>query len=147
MPTATPDSVPTVTVTVTPAPAPAPTTVVQAAASGPFRSPSGNINCTMFMSDGQGVARCEVVDHAWVAPPVSADCHLNWGDRFELAEGSAAAFNCYGQDFPTSEQTLAYGQTRSLGSITCASEYTGMTCSDGSTGHYFRISRDSYQLG
>jgi hypothetical protein len=30
--------------------------------------------------------------------------------RFELTEGSAAAFNCYAQEFPTPEQTLNYGQ-------------------------------------
>ena len=101
----------------------------------------------MFKSAGQNIARCEVVDHTWVAPPRSTDCHLNWGDRFELTQGSTAAFNCYGQEFPTPEQTLAYGQTRSLGTITCDSEYTGMTCADSSTGNYFRVSRDSYQLG
>ena len=48
------------------------------AASGPFWSPSGNINCTMFTSGGQYIARCEVIDHTWVAPPRSMDCHLNW---------------------------------------------------------------------
>jgi hypothetical protein len=101
----------------------------------------------MFTSAGQKIARCEVIDHTWVAPPRSTDCHLNWGDRFELTEGSAAAFNCYGQESPTPEQTLAYGQTRSLGTITCDSEYTGMTCTDSSTGHYFRVARETYQLG
>jgi hypothetical protein len=101
----------------------------------------------MFTSGGENVARCEVVDHTWVAPPPSTDCHLNWGDRFELTEGSASAFNCYGQEFPTAQQTLGYGQTRSLGTITCDSEYTGMTCTDSSTGHYFRVSRDTYELG
>jgi hypothetical protein len=145
--TSTVDSTPTVTVTVTPPPAPPPTVVVQSAASGPFRSPSGNINCTMFTSRGQNIARCEVIDHTWVAPTRSTDCHLNWDDRFELTEGSAAAFNCYGQEFPTPEQTLAYGQTRSLGTIMCDSEYTGMTCTDSSTGHYFRVAREIYQLG
>ena len=135
MPASTPDSTPTVTVTVTPPPAPAPATVaVQSAASGPFHSPSGNINCTMFTSGGENTARCEVVAHIWVAPPRSPDCQLNWGDRFELTQGSPAAFNCY-------------GQARSLGTITCESEYTGMTCTDSSTGHYFRVAREVYQLG
>ena len=26
-------------------------------------------------------------------------------------------------------------------------EQSGMTCTDASTGHFFRVSRDSYQLG
>jgi hypothetical protein len=139
-----------VTVTVAPAPAPAPTTVVvQPASNGPasFRSPSGNINCMMFTSGGDIGARCEVVEHTWVAPPRSPDCHLNWGDRVHLTQGGDAGFNCYGQEFPPVNETLAYGQTRTLGTLTCDSEYSGMTCTDASTDHYFRVSRDNYELG
>lgn len=44
-------------------------------------------------------------------------------------------------------QTLAYGQTRSIGAITCSSEPSGVTCTDSGTGHFFRVSRDSYELG
>jgi serine/threonine-protein kinase len=36
---------------------------------------------------------------------------------------------------------LDYGQTRSVGAITCDSEPSGMACTDSSTGHYFRRSR------
>jgi hypothetical protein len=150
--TATPAQAPApapapVTVTVAPAPAPAPT-VVQAAANGPasFRSPSGNINCTLSTPGGDIAARCEVVEHSWVAPPRSPDCHLDWGDRVYLTQGSVAGFGCYGQEFPAAEQTLGYGQALSLGSITCNSEYAGMTCADTSTGHYFRVSREGYEL-
>jgi hypothetical protein len=88
-----------------------------------------------------------VVEHTWGAQPREPECHLNWGDRFELTQGNNAAFDCYGQEFPAVQETLAYGQARSFGSITCESEYTGMTCTDTSTGHYFRVSRDSYELG
>jgi hypothetical protein len=42
---------------------------------------------------------------------------------------------------------LGYGQTRSLGAITCDSETSGITCTDTSSGQFFRVSRDSYQLG
>jgi hypothetical protein len=48
---------------------------------------------------------------------------------------------------PPVNETLAYGQARTFGSITCDSESSGMTCTDSSTGHYFRISRDTYELG
>jgi hypothetical protein len=34
-----------------------------------------------------------------------------------------------------------------IGAITCDSEPAGVTCTDISTGHFFRVSRDSYQLG
>jgi hypothetical protein len=132
-----------------PAPAPAPTIVVQAAANGPasFRSPSGNINCSLSTQGSSIAARCEVVEHTWAAPPREPECHLNWGDRFELTQGNNAAFDCYGQEFPAANEALVYGQTRSFGSITCDSEFTGMTCTDSSTGHYFRVSRDGFELG
>jgi hypothetical protein len=43
--------------------------------------------------------------------------------------------------------TLDYGQMRSVGAITCASEPSGVKCTDSSTGHFFRLSRESYELG
>jgi hypothetical protein len=139
-------SAPTVTVTAAPAPAPAPTVIAQPEGPSSFRSPSGNINCTLSTPGGDNAARCEVVDHTWTAPS-PPDCHMNSGDRFGLAQGGAAVVGCYGQEFPVAETTLGYGQSRSLGTITCDSEYTGMTCTDSSTGHYFRVSRDTYELG
>jgi hypothetical protein len=42
--------------------------------------------------------------------------------------------------------TLQNGQTQSLNSISCASELSGMTCTDNRTGHYLRLSRDNYEL-
>jgi Family of unknown function (DUF6636) len=151
----TPTSAPTVTATAAPKStvtvtvAPPQTTAAQPTANGPasFRSPSGNINCSLSTPGGEIAARCEVVEHTWVAPPPSPDCHLNWGDRFELLQGDSAGFNCYGQEFPAVHQILAYGQTQSFGTITCESEPTGITCTDSSTGHYFRISREGYELG
>jgi hypothetical protein len=144
-PIAAQGSTPTVTVTVAPPAAPA---AQQSGPNGPaaFRSPSGNISCTLSTPGGENAARCEVVDHAWVAtsPP---DCHLNWGDRLYLTQGGEAGFGCYAQEFPTAQQTLGYGQTLSLGTITCDSEPAGMTCTDGSTGHYFRVSRETYAFG
>jgi hypothetical protein len=142
-------SAPTATVTVTPAPAPAPAPMAVAQPEGPafFRSPSGNINCTLSTPGNEIAARCEVVDHTWTAPPPS-DCHLNYGDRFYLTQAGGVVVGCYGQEFgPAPQETLGYGQSRTFGTITCDSEYTGMTCTDGSTGHYFRVSRDTYELG
>jgi hypothetical protein len=137
------------TVTVTVAPPPTQTVVVQSAFDGPasFRSPSGNINCTLSAPGNEVAARCEVVEHTWTAPPPS-DCHLNYGDRFYLTQAGGALVGCYGQELgPGPFPTLEYGQSRSFGTITCNTEYTGMTCTDSITGHYFTVSRDSYELG
>ena len=43
--------------------------------------------------------------------------------------------------------TLAYGQTHTVGTITCASGPSGVTCTDSSTGHFFQVSREAYTLG
>jgi hypothetical protein len=43
--------------------------------------------------------------------------------------------------------TLDDGQTHTVGSMTCASDPAVVTCTDADTGHFFRVSRDSYQLG
>ena len=42
---------------------------------------------------------------------------------------------------------LDYAQARSAGAITCSSEQSAMRCTDVSTGHFFRVSRESYELG
>jgi hypothetical protein len=47
---------------------------------------------------------------------------------------------------PYAPPTLDYGQTHTIGTITCDSEPAGVTCTHSSTGHFFRLSRDSYQL-
>ena len=39
-----------------------------------------------------------------------------------------------------------YSQLQSVGTLTCGSEPTGMTCTDSGTGHYFRTSRETYEL-
>ncbi len=99
-------------------------------ASGGFASPSGNIACDVFTrDDGTSFATCDISDATYVAPPKPAgSCH---GDS-NVVPGLP---------------TLPYGQTRSAGPITCDSEPSGMACTDASTGHYFRISRESYEVG
>lgn len=133
-----------------PASPPAPATVVVAAgnaSTGPFQSPSGNIRCAMFAYDGQNSVRCDIADYSWTAPPRSPSCQLSWGSRFKLEQGGAAVFDCYAQELPAVEHTLGYGEAQTVGAITCVSQPSAMTCADSSTGHYFRISRETYEVG
>ena len=109
-----------------------------------FQSPSGNIYCVM---DSGGVA-CDISDFTYQPPP-PPECgkHLAWGSRFSLMPGKPAAIECHGDTLRVpGEPTLNYGQTISAGTLTCDSEPSGMKCTDSSTGHYFRVSRDSYNL-
>jgi len=110
-----------------------------------FQSLSGNIYCDL----GNGGVACDISDFTYVPPP-PPPCgqHLAWGSRFTLNQGKAPAMECHGDTLRVpGEQTLNYGQTLSAGAITCDSEAAGMTCTDTSTGHFFRVSRESYQLG
>ena len=43
--------------------------------------------------------------------------------------------------------TPDYGQTHTVDTMTSDSEPSGVTGTDSSTGHFFRVLRDSYQLG
>lgn len=126
-----------------------------------FQSPSGNIACEYQQGfdgdDTRGYVSCEVRDHTWVAPAATCTGPYNdaeraqnmiGGDEFPLTEGKPALLSCYWGFGPLSyphKSTLDYGQTLSVGTITCDSEPSGVTCTDASTGHFFRVSRESYE--
>ncbi len=66
-----------------------------------------------------------------------------------LGSGKGPTVNCHtvGTLLVPGIPNLDYGQTRSAGVITCDSEPSGMTCTNTTTGHFFTVSRESYQLG
>lgn len=91
---------------------------------------------------------CEIRDHTYTAPPKPEDCHLDWGDRVSLKPGSAPVVHCHGDTiFDAGMPTLPYGQTRWAGPIKCEAQPAGVTCTDTPSGHFFRISRESLELG
>jgi hypothetical protein len=93
-------------------------------------------------------AGCEIDDHTWVAPPKPADCPLAWGKRIGFVQGKPPVFSCHGDTLhDPNAVTLDYGDTHTVNQITCDSEPSGVTCTDASTGHFFRMSHDSYELG
>jgi hypothetical protein len=124
-----------------------------------FLSPSGNIGCEM-RADAGVFTVCKIQDHSWVVPP-NENCHKRAvvgaigepGFDMQFHQGNPP---CVGSNmnqffFPpdplATYPTLGYGQTHSVGAITCDSERSGVTCTDSDTGHFFKVSRDSYQLG
>jgi hypothetical protein len=125
-----------------------------------FASPSGNIRCIL---SGPGTplpgVMCQIKDITYSVAPGTARDERNGaacppgsdgGGDFRLDQGGSPYVRCtysaLGSGFGD-WQPLDFGQTRSLGSITCDSEADGMTCTDTGTGRFFRVSRDSYQLG
>jgi hypothetical protein len=132
-----------------------------------FQSPAGDIVCVMQRNhdvndqanNGAGAATCHVQDRAYAVPPpqyvapdgtLGACYYPGWGSQFSLLQGWPPHLDCVGNLLtyvPQPLPTLEYGQAESLGAITCASEPSAVTCTDTSTGRFFRVSRDSYQLG
>lgn len=112
-----------------------------------FQTPSGNIDCAMGLEDGSTLVECEISDHTWAAPARPTPCMGAFGDRISMRQGSAAKLTCHtdtvrGTGYPV----LQYGRTRSLNSVTCESQQSGITCTDHGTGHFFQLSRDTYEL-
>jgi hypothetical protein len=124
-----------------------------------FLSPSGNIGCHMDgRDDGTAYAWCRLQDQTWVEPQ-SGDCAVGNvpgsigkpAPYLQLSQGNPPCLGfVMSQLFfsgPDAPPTLEYGQTHTVGTITCGSEPSGVMCTDSSTGQFFRVSRDSYQLG
>ena len=117
-----------------------------------FQSPSGNITCVMLFFGGKNTANCQIHDFSY---QISQDCPASmgadWhqGDNWHLDEGNPNPpyTSCHNGVNTLNPTTLDYGQTRSLGALICTSEPSGVRCTDNSTGHFFTLSRESYQLG
>ncbi|MGA7052980.1 MAG: hypothetical protein WBZ37_17270 [Mycobacterium sp.] len=112
-----------------------------------FQSPSANIDCGIGSSNGTTFAACEIRDYTWTPPLRPTPCMRGFGDRISIQQGSAVKMSRHsdmlkGDGYPA----LAYGQLQSLNSVSCRSEFSSMTCIDSSTGHYFLLARDSYEL-
>src|SRR6478609_81576 len=121
----------------------------QAASDNTFQSPSGNIECWMYNTDaGVSNAGCDIGEHAYTpaipGPGGPAPRACNAVIRFHLGGNDPSGLGC--QDLTDLHApglaTVAYGRSRTLGTITCDSEPSGITCNDHSTGHFFRVSRD-----
>ena len=121
-----------------------------------FLSPSGNINCSMSLQSdfvlngvnqtGSNYVQCELADHTW--PPQGCPSGVV-GTAFRSDDTAPPTVGCwkYPNQLPLPWPTLDYGQTRTVGAITCDSEPSGITCTNSNTGHFFRLSRESYDVG
>jgi hypothetical protein len=103
-----------------------------------FRSPTGNINAA---------ARCDLIEltPSFTTPPPG--CDLDWGRAFSISPSDRKGqLACVGDTvIDPNAITLSYGETLSLGSLSCTSEKTGMTCTN-PAGHGFTISKAKQSL-
>lgn len=124
-----------------------------------FASPSGNVRCVMSQDQGSSAhVNCQLANVTYEVPAWQAHdddgapCPGDSGSGrdLRLVTGQAGFVRCSyaaldGGVGPW--PSLAYGKSLSLGSLTCDSAPTGVTCSEIGTGHYFVASRDFYGLG
>jgi hypothetical protein len=121
----------------------------QAGVPPAFQTPSGNILCWL----AENTATCRIIDYTYSVQQLPADCTSpGWPSSFWLYQGNPPSLKCDADPPGTyhglrAHTTLDYGQTQSAGVMTCDSAPSGVTCTDTSTNHFFRVSRDSYELG
>ena len=118
-------------------------------------SPSGNIACIYAgedVTDGGKLPEtvaCQIGEHSYARPADAADCQGagSGDDAISLDVGAPPKWMC-ASDFwgGPGVAVLAYGASVTNGNIECASENTGMTCRDLTTGHSFMLSRKSWSM-
>ncbi len=122
--------------------------------SAQFQSPSGDISCNLVYYPpvpehlvGKNFAQCDVANHSWVPPQPPPQGRDNATSTFVLIRGQVPIVGYSPGTVGDGSPTLDYAQAQSAGAITCRSEQSAMKCTDASTGHFFRVSQESYELG
>ena len=109
-----------------------------------FVSPSGNIQCAITAGDGV-VAECYLRQFTPSAALAAQPCGQSWG--FFVDHQSPGRAQCADPAYVmmTAPKVLGYGRWVSLAGITCRSEKSGMTCTNGA-GHGFQLARAAQSL-
>lgn len=106
-----------------------------------FRSPTGNIHCLMFTDGDQSGVRCDLRELVPSYPLRPAWCEFDWGPAFEvLAAGPGRPLCVSDSVLNPSAPVLDYGRSLARWGVSCTSQRTGMTCTNGQ-GHGFTVSR------
>jgi len=126
----------------TPSPSPSPTP----SQGGQFQNSSQNISCNL----GSSGAICEINNRGYTisTPPPPCAQHSAWGDRFSLPQGGTVVMDCHNDTIHVQGETVVNnGQTQSAGTLSCTPDTGSVRCTDSSTGHFFFMSPNSYQVG
>lgn len=109
-----------------------------------FQSPSSHIHCGI---SGEYGARCESDDKTWDPGPQPASCNLDWGAGLTVGPEGEGQVLCAGDTvISTDSPVLKYGAVSRIGSYSCESSESGVTCTNTDTGHGFRIAKADFLL-
>jgi hypothetical protein len=118
-----------------------------------FQSPSGDISCNLVNSPppdthslGKNFVQCDIVNQSWVPPRPPPGGRADATATVVLMRGQLPIVG-YSPGTLAAADPVNYDQPLSAGAITCRPEQSAMQCTDTSTGHFFRVSRESYELG
>lgn len=110
----------------------------------PFRTPSGNIHCTIGIGEGPPDLYCTIYDRSGPpALPRPADCSGAWGHHFVLLSQGGARVQCGApgqRDDSPGADIADYGVSADWGGISCHSSRQGLECRN-EQGHGFFLSR------
>jgi hypothetical protein len=109
-----------------------------------FKSPSGNIGCTII----GGGARCDIRQRSWSPPPRPASCpnEVDFGQGLNVGRHGRGRLVCAGDTaMDPRAPALRYGTDTLVGRFRCASRTSGMTCTNIRTRHGFFISIQRYR--
>jgi hypothetical protein len=110
-----------------------------------FASPTGTITCRV----SAGAVTCDEAEQtSWRLTRADlASCGQAALAGLVLPANGEATFDCRTDVLvPSPRQVLDYGHSVTVGDVTCASATTGVTCTNGRTGHGFFISRETYSV-
>ena len=121
-----------------------------------FQSPSGDITCNLvnvppdhkddIVFGFKNFAQCDIVNQAWVPPQPPPQGRADATATLLLTRGQLPIVGYSPGDLAATEP-VHYDQPVSAGAITCDADQSAVKCTDISTGHFFRVSHDSYELG
>lgn len=110
-----------------------------------FQSPSGNIHCMIGDWEG-GYARCDIDEYTPSFPHRPDWCEQDYGFGFDVGPLDPGMVVCAGDTVKEpSAFVLEYGQSITMGRVTCTSARTGMTCTN-PEGHGFTVARARQQV-
>jgi hypothetical protein len=111
-----------------------------AASFDAFVTPSQNIACAY--AEEEAVLRCDIL--SGLQPPPTAECELDW-TGVVIGQGGPADPQCAGDTVYSNElPVLGYGEEWARSGIRCASDETGLECSNGE-GHSLFLSRENWR--
>lgn len=112
-----------------------------------FKSPSGNILCSMVGGDDPSV-RCDMLSLTQSDTQRPPDCEFEWGHAFWIgADAATGELACVNDALGITAHTpvLPYDARLDYAGITCISEKAGVTCNN-EAGHGFTLSKAQQHL-